>query len=119
MRKIALRNLAIGCFAAVSLAPAQTTWTSVGPFVIAELKSDFTPSEGIVVAPPAGFTIPNPGSCAATDGGGLISTNKAYTTQSALILAAFLGGKQVKLWFASNAGCAVNRPAFAGLDVLK
>ena len=119
MRKSVFRNLAIGWLAVVSLAPAQTPWYSVGPFVISELKSDWTPSEGILVVPPAGVTIPNPGSCAATDGAGLSSSNPAYKTQSAMLLAAFLSGKQVRIWFNNTSGCAINRPAMIGVDVLK
>jgi hypothetical protein len=119
MRNFFLRTLAI-CLvvAGSSLAHAQTTWSSVGPFVISEIKSDFSPSEGLVVVPPAGFTIPNPSSCATASGAGLVATNPSYKTLSAIILAAFLSGKQVRLWFANPSSCAVGRPAFVGVDVL-
>lgn len=119
MRNYFFRKLAIACLAIAPFSPAQaqTTWTSAGPFVISQLKTDFAPYEGLVVVPPAGVTIPNPANCPGAGEAGLTSTNPAYKTQSAVLLAAFLSGKQVRLWFANPSSCAVNRPAFVGVDV--
>lgn len=121
MRHFMTRSLAITSLALAfssSLVDAQTTWTSVGPFVIKELKSDFSPSEGMVIVPPSGTVIPNPAGCPAGSEAGLIGTNPSYKTLSAMVMAATMSGKPVRLWFANPSSCAVGRPAFVGIDII-
>lgn len=107
----------------------KAEYYSTAPFVIAELRSDWSPYEGMVVIPPAGVTILNRAGCPAraaddpsnpgkSDGGGLSASNPAYKTLSAMLLAAFLSGKQVRLYFNQPYGCAIGRPALSGVDII-
>jgi len=109
---------------------ARAEYYATTPFVIAELRSDWLPYEGMVVIPPAGVTILNragcparaaddPGNAGKSDGAGLTATsNPAYKTLSAMLIAAFLSGKQVRLYFNQPYGCAVGRPALSGVDII-
>ena len=120
MRNFHPRILVVaGLLTAFSLSTdAQTTWTAVGPFVISELNSDFSPNEGLVVVPPSGVVFPNPAGCAVASAAGLSASNRAYKTLSSLLMAAFLSGKRIRLWFSNPSSCAINRPAFVGVEVL-
>ena len=119
------RALVIALLLSVSFTAgvAKAEFYSMTPFVISELRSDWSPSEGLVIVPPPGVLIPNRAACGPTpnwvpDGVGLLATTKGYTTLSSLLMAAFLGGKQVRLHFQSPYTCAIGRPALVGVDVI-